>query len=157
MGFSVASPKKHTCAKKGRYLRRTPVLPVPSGPDTCAKGYLLAAHPSSSRDSAGGGIPDRSPRGPAKHMKAAVGPEGPTGCFRYLTSYKQACPLPDTKNSRSRCDQLPSLFAEDEGFEPPDPCGSTVFKTAAIDHSANPPICRAREGPVCQAPTGPKS
>jgi hypothetical protein len=30
--------------------------------------------------------------------------------------------------------------AEEEGFEPPDPCGSTVFKTAAIDHSAIPPI-----------------
>ena len=30
-------------------------------------------------------------------------------------------------------------MAESEGFEPPDPCGSTVFKTAAIDHSANSP------------------
>ena len=29
--------------------------------------------------------------------------------------------------------------AEEEGFEPPEPCGSTVFKTAAIDHSATPP------------------
>ncbi len=26
--------------------------------------------------------------------------------------------------------------AEREGFEPPEPCSSTVFKTAAIDHSA---------------------
>ncbi len=26
--------------------------------------------------------------------------------------------------------------AEREGFEPPEPRGSTVFKTAAIDHSA---------------------
>ena len=31
------------------------------------------------------------------------------------------------------------FFAESEGFEPPEPCGSTVFKTAAIDHSANFP------------------
>ena len=31
-------------------------------------------------------------------------------------------------------------MAEREGFEPPDPCGSTVFKTAAIDHSAISPI-----------------
>ena len=30
-------------------------------------------------------------------------------------------------------------MAEREGFEPPDPCGSTVFKTAAIDHSAISP------------------
>lgn len=29
--------------------------------------------------------------------------------------------------------------AEDTGFEPAEPFGSTVFKTAAIDHSANPP------------------
>ena len=30
-------------------------------------------------------------------------------------------------------------LAESEGFEPPEPRGSTVFKTAAIDHSANSP------------------
>ena len=28
------------------------------------------------------------------------------------------------------------IFAEREGFEPPDPRRSTVFKTAAFDHSA---------------------
>ena len=34
-------------------------------------------------------------------------------------------------------------FAEREGFEPPEPLSSTVFKTAAIDHSAISPIfCR---------------
>ena len=32
-------------------------------------------------------------------------------------------------------------LAESEGFEPPDPLRSTVFKTAAFDHSANSPIC----------------
>ena len=31
-------------------------------------------------------------------------------------------------------------FAEREGFEPPEPRSSTVFKTAAIDHSAISPI-----------------
>jgi hypothetical protein len=30
------------------------------------------------------------------------------------------------------------FFAEEEGFEPPVPHGTTVFKTAAIDHSATP-------------------
>ena len=35
---------------------------------------------------------------------------------------------------------MPFLFAEGEGFEPPSPCGLTVFKTAAIDHSANLPF-----------------
>ena len=36
----------------------------------------------------------------------------------------------------------PSL-AERQGFEPQEPLGSTVFKTAAIDHSAISPICLA--------------
>ena len=31
------------------------------------------------------------------------------------------------------------VVAEREGFEPPDPCRSTVFKTAAIDRSAISP------------------
>ena len=30
------------------------------------------------------------------------------------------------------------VFAEAEGFEPPVPRGTTVFKTAAFDHSATP-------------------
>ena len=33
---------------------------------------------------------------------------------------------------------LNCLSAEEEGFEPPEPCGSTVFKTAALDRSATP-------------------
>jgi hypothetical protein len=32
------------------------------------------------------------------------------------------------------------MLADEEGFEPPEPLGSTVFKTAAIDHSATHPI-----------------
>ena len=35
---------------------------------------------------------------------------------------------------------IKSKMAEDTGFEPAEPFGSTVFKTAAIDHSANPPL-----------------
>ena len=31
-------------------------------------------------------------------------------------------------------------IAEREGFEPPEPLSSTVFKTAAIDHSAISPM-----------------
>ena len=38
------------------------------------------------------------------------------------------------------------LSAESEGFEPPDPLRSTVFKTAAFDHSAISPICFPRKG-----------
>ena len=32
------------------------------------------------------------------------------------------------------------VFAEREGFKPPVPCGTAVFKTAAIDHSAISPM-----------------
>ena len=40
-----------------------------------------------------------------------------------------------------RClsDYLKRFSAEREGFEPPEPRSSTVFKTAAIDHSAISP------------------
>ena len=58
-------------------------------------------------------------------------------CIRSGPEYIQ--PGPNTKRvANSICN--PFLFlAESEGFEPPEPCGSTVFKTAAIDHSANFP------------------
>ena len=41
-----------------------------------------------------------------------------------------------------RClsDYLKRFSAEREGFEPPEPRSSTVFKTAAIDHSAISPL-----------------
>ena len=35
---------------------------------------------------------------------------------------------------------LIELFAEREGFEPPVPLGTTVFKTVVIDHSTISPI-----------------
>ena len=35
--------------------------------------------------------------------------------------------------------EMDFLLAENVGFEPTVPCGTTVFKTAAIDHSANSP------------------
>ena len=31
-------------------------------------------------------------------------------------------------------------MAESEGFEPPEPCGSSDFKSGAFDHSANSPF-----------------
>ena len=36
-------------------------------------------------------------------------------------------------------------MAEGVGFEPTEPCGSPVFKTGAIDHSATPPQPPSRE------------
>jgi hypothetical protein len=44
-----------------------------------------------------------------------------------------------------------ALKAEGEGFEPPEPCGSAVFKTAAIVHSATLPKPTARRQPILTA------
>ena len=47
---------------------------------------------------------------------------------------------PSTKNAALSAASFFALHsAESEGFEPPEPFSSTVFKTAAIDHSANSP------------------
>ena len=63
-------------------------------------------------------------------------------CNFYLAplSLKQAwldlCQIKKPRYFRIR---VLSNYAEEEGFEPPVPCGTTVFKTAAFDHSAIPP------------------
>lgn len=44
------------------------------------------------------------------------------------------------KNKKSIDFSMLFHSAESEGFEPPDLLQSTVFKTAAIDHSANSPF-----------------
>ena len=47
------------------------------------------------------------------------------------------------KKTRSIRSGLFVIFAEVEGFEPPVPCGTSVFKTGAFDHSATPPLNNA--------------
>ena len=47
-----------------------------------------------------------------------------SGLFIYIKKSSQTCEL---------------FFAEREGFEPPVRCRTTVFKTAAFDHSAISP------------------
>jgi hypothetical protein len=44
------------------------------------------------------------------------------------------------KNGKPNKISASQILAEKEGFEPPDLLQSTVFKTAAIDHSAISPI-----------------
>jgi hypothetical protein len=58
---------------------------------------------------------------------------------------------PDTNKKPRLRRGLALLIAEEEGFEPPEPYSSTVFKTAAFDRSATPLItleafkpCRSR-------------
>ena len=45
-----------------------------------------------------------------------------------------------TKTRRVANYTMGQYYAEDVGFEPTVPCGTTVFKTAAFDHSANLPF-----------------
>ena len=44
------------------------------------------------------------------------------------------------------------FIAEREGFEPPEPFSSTVFKTAVIDHSTTSPVCQIRYAEVACFP-----
>src|SRR5262245_15859920 len=46
-------------------------------------------------------------------------------------------------------------LAEGVGFEPTEPCGSAVFKTAALDHSAIPPRDRRVKVAVELSPYSP--
>ena len=50
----------------------------------------------------------------------------------------------DTKKGRTIVNSSFSVDAESEGFEPPDLLQSTVFKTAAFDHSASFPEAKVR-------------
>lgn len=57
---------------------------------------------------------------------------------------KESCRVRDASRTKRKNPDLYSQIgiqfpAESEGFEPPVPLGTTVFKTAAIDHSANSP------------------
>ena len=68
------------------------------------------------------------------------------GIFSQLRCSKIPRPLRgamQTRNKNRRSSKLDAyfyfLFAEREGFEPPVPLSTTVFKTAAIDHSAISP------------------
>ncbi len=63
----------------------------------------------------------------------------PSAFFVHPGFCKQACNAGHTKKAQNFRSELP-VGAEREGFEPPDPLRSTVFKTAAFDHSAISPI-----------------
>ena len=81
-------------------------------------------------------------------MKGARGMLIPHGCFGCRTANGRYIPQPPSKgggkiralNKKRTRNFLRILYlAEREGFEPPVPLSTTVFKTAAIDHSAISP------------------
>src|SRR5262249_41182106 len=55
--------------------------------------------------------------------------------------YRDETILRGTTTNRVRVAD-PRVSAEREGFDPPDPCGPTVFKTVAFVHSATAPCTR---------------
>ena len=60
------------------------------------------------------------------------------GLFPCKALQERGSRRPCTKKAQRKALSF-NLFAEREGFEPPDPLRSTVFKTAAFDHSAISP------------------
>ena len=62
----------------------------------------------------------------------------PFGLFQCKSLQERGSRRPCTKKAQRKALNF-NLFAEREGFEPPDPLRSTVFKTAAFDHSAISP------------------
>ena len=83
-------------------------------------------------------FPFCSPQGPLQ-AHCAKSSKPPIFCFSHLCL--QASLRQGIKNKRYRFLDTFLLrgLAEREGFEPPEPRSSTVFKTAAIDHSATSP------------------
>ena len=58
--------------------------------------------------------------------------------FVFQSNLKRAWVRPKTQKTHSLHYGFP--FAENKGFEPLVPLGTIVFKTTAIDHSANSPL-----------------
>ena len=81
-------------------------------------------------------IPGTLPVGPLQLRKARA-----EALFFSLpwSTRKPAFGDPGKLKNRTTFVVRPFFVAESEGFEPPDPLRSTVFKTAAFDHSANSP------------------
>ena len=87
-------------------------------------------HSSSRRSDLGGGILHQI-ENPLRVPRSAV-----FFLHSHLRASSRGC---EEKNPHWRCQWGFSVDAENEGFEPPVPCGTLVFKTSAIDHSANSP------------------
>ncbi len=74
------------------------------------------------------------------HAASEAGETEPSkkGSFRHLTIRLKSMKK-EALDASCRVQPVTVGQAEGEGFEPPEPFGSAVFKTAAIDHSATPP------------------
>ena len=83
-------------------------------------------------------FPFCSPQGPLQ-ANCAKSSKPPIFCFSHLCLQVNLPQRYKNKRYREIDTFLLRSLAEEEGFEPPDPRRSSVFKTAAIDHSAIPP------------------
>tara|TARA_B100001750_G_scaffold124268_1_gene98664 strand:- start:1810 stop:2025 length:216 start_codon:yes stop_codon:yes gene_type:complete len=63
------------------------------------------------------------------------------------------CPREPVNEPPGRVGDRVASRAEEKGFEPPEPVGSTVFKTAAFDRSATPPRGSLRASSIARLAT----
>ena len=75
-------------------------------------------------------------------MDSGLRPSPPWGCASHSLCRCAALELRSHPTLHNK-NPLRRLMAEEVGFEPTEPCGSPVFKTGAIDHSATPPKSHA--------------
>ncbi len=126
------------CSQTGS-LRSRRLLRIPS---PLAAGALQsiqeAAAPPSPRDWASG-IP--SPRDCArKRARCAL-----AVCCAFPPRLRRGDAKQKEIRVQASLTRISFCFAEREGFEPPERCRSTVFKTAVIDHSTTSPVpCRGK-------------
>ncbi len=102
-------------------------------------------------------IPSPLAAGALQSIQEDAAPPSPRDCARKRVRCALAvcCAFPprlrrgDAKQKEIRVQasltRISFCFAEREGFEPPERCRSTVFKTAVIDHSTTSPVpCRGK-------------
>ncbi len=78
-------------------------------------------------------------RAAARGCRDHLRPLYPGGAMRRMAEVSGRSSNPEPARWVGRRHRANVRMAEGEGFEPPEPFGSTVFKTAAFDHSATPP------------------
>ena len=114
--FAVGAQKGRFCARKGRGGEQ--------GPGICRTSCATSL-----------GLREQSNSGRAGTALFAVLRAGP-----YESELSTAL-CAERKNAALACSVRIALHcAEREGFEPPEPFSSTVFKTAVIDHSTTSPF-----------------
>ena len=81
---------------------------------------------------------------------ACAGAEGVEGDTGALGRIENGGTIRNTNRDSIRLERYFMHVTEEEGFEPPVPYGTAVFKTAALNHSATPPTVFPARGSAPQ-------